>query len=908
MNGPVRPDTALVISTLLLGMIPLTAWADPTPAPGMAAGPATPDTTGYATLSEADELILEIRTHNRELTDTIIAHGLRGAVFLPLGNIARFLDLPITISDDGHYASGWYLAPQRTLAINLRAGTITRNGREAPLDRGDFAFYDGELWVRADRLADILPIAVATDLRAQNVVITPREVFPFALRAAREAARERLANPGNRTAGPAYPRQDTPWLWYGPPITEIELRAAGSPGIAAHGETDLRAAGDVLMMTGRLFASVSSTDGLVAARAQLGRRDPDARLFGRLRATEFAIGDIATPSLPLGLRGVAGRGFALTNQPLEYASVFDSQDFRGDLPSGFEVELYRNDTLVGSTRDGTNGQYEFLQIPVDFGLNVFRLVFYGPQGQRREEVRRISVGDGRLARGAFVYQVFAAQKDKPLINANLPTFRPTIDYGEWREGVSLQYGLTRRVTVVGSAALFHAAGTSRWLTSAGLRSGVGGFAAKLDAALGTDGASAVELAVAGKVLGASVVGAHAIYGHGFVDEVRSPGSLPLTAMTEFDLSRTLHVASHALPVSLGWLHLDYANGQATDTAALRQTMTLGRVMASNVITYTATAQAGATTTRTTTGVFDLSTFAGRRTQYRTELGYAFGPHPAIIALGGEVTHDFDARTTARASLYQAFTSHQTTFGLAGTRKFGPAALSLDSTYAVPTHNLSFIVRLGFSFGRDPLSGRMFAGRPGLSGSGAAAVRAFTDANGNGRYDRGEPLVGNVGFFTGTQHVTAPDAGPAMLTGIGDGIRSAVRIDSSTLPDIAMAASRPGVELVARAGRIAVVDFAVQQLTDIEGTAIFADSVRQRGVAGLQLQLIDVSGGIAARARSENDGFVLIEQVRPGDYTLQIAPEQARNLNIRLSSERGIHVGNDGKVIRLKIVVAPQTTP
>jgi hypothetical protein len=63
-------------------------------------------------------------------------------------------------------------------------------------------------------------------------------------------------------------------------------------------------------------------------------------------------------------------------------------------------------------------------------------------------------------------------------------------------------------------------------------------------------------------------------------------------------------------------------------------------------------------------------------------------------------------------------------------------------------------------------------------------------------------------------------------------------------------------------------------------------------------------GSTARTRSESDGFVLIEQVRPGDYRLEIAPDQARNLKIRLVSEQHIHVGTKGKLIRLKIVVAP----
>jgi hypothetical protein len=877
--------------------------APPAAFPGQVVRPGQPVANPAPVLTEDNELILEIRTQHREMTDTITGHGLRGGVYLPLGDLARFLDLAINVSDDGNYANGWYLSPSRTISINLRAGTIIQGGKEAPLPRNDFVAHDGELWIKADRIADILPIRIITDLRAQTVTVKTLEPFPFEQRAARDAARDRLANAGHGQA-PVYERQDDPYHAFDVPISEVELRSTGATGIAPHVEGDLRAAGDFLFMTGRLYASLSSTSGLIAARTELGRRDPDAQLLGPLHASEFEMGDVATESMPVGLRGVTGRGFFITNEPLQHASVFETMDFRGELPAGFEVELYRNDTLVGSTNTPVNGQYEFLHVPVEFGLNVFRMVFYGPQGQRREDVRRISVGDGRLAKGAFTYNVFAVQKDMTVIPVTIPGFQPTLDYGDWREGFSLQYGLTGALTVVGSGALYQTDGTTKWLTSAGLRTGIGGWAAKLDASIGTGGATAIEVGIAGKLLGTSIVATHADYGHGYVDEVRSLSDLPLTSMTEFDLAKTLHFGLHSLPLALSWQHLVFADGQVTDTAAFRQTFTFGRVMATNVINYTDTATPGTVTSHSTTGLFDLSTFAGSHTQYRAEASYNLGAHPSLVSLGGEVSHDIDAHTTVRASLTQTFSTHQTALGLSGTRKFGPYALSFDSSYTPQSKSYAFTVRLGFSFGRNPLNGHMFVARPGLSSSGAVAVRAFQDSNGNGSFDPDEEPVGKVTFFTGNQHVTSGNDGTAVLTATGDGTRTAVRIDTATLPDIAMAPTRPGVEVVARPGRIPVVDFAIQQLTDIEGTAVYADGAHKKGVAGLKLNLIDGNGHRVAHARSESDGFVLIEQVHPGSYELQIAPDQARNLKIHLVGDTHVHVGHKGKLVRLKIVVAP----
>ena len=203
-------------------MAPATAFAAPEPAPPQTVNPPAPPplamsgqlakpgqelATAPPVLNENNELILEIRTPHREMTDTITAHGLRGGVWLGLSDIARFLDLSIAVSDDGHYANGWYLTPARTISINLRSGTLSQGGREAPLPKSDFVAHDGELWIRADRLADILPVKLTIDLRAQTVLVKTLEPFPFEQRAARDAARERLASQGNRAAAPAYQRQ-----------------------------------------------------------------------------------------------------------------------------------------------------------------------------------------------------------------------------------------------------------------------------------------------------------------------------------------------------------------------------------------------------------------------------------------------------------------------------------------------------------------------------------------------------------------------------------------------------------------------------------------------------------------------------------------------------------------------------
>ena len=898
-------------------VLPEPAFGTPAAAPksALTASPLRANVTDQAGLgaatkapeiSEDDELILQIETAQGEMSDTIVAYGLRQGVYLPLGALTRFLDLPIAVSDDGHYASGWFLNEKRTIALNLRDGTLVVAGRPIALGKGDAVAYEGELYLKAERFSDLFPLDLKVDLRAQTVAVKTREPFPFEERLAREADRERLAARSGREPPSRFPREETPWRALAVPVGETELRAITDDDLGARVEADLRLAGDLAFMTGRAYASVSSRDGLTAARLELGRRDPDGDLLGPLKATEFQLGDVATGALPIGLRGVSGRGAFVTNAPLEQASIFDAVDLRGDLLDGYEVELYRNNTLIGSTRTPVNGQYAFLQVPVDFGLNVFRLVFYGPQGQRREVVRKISVGDGRLTPGQFIYSFGAAQKDMNLFGVRSPRFSPTPDFGAWRATAELGYGLSRAVTATLGAASWESAGKHHWLATTGLRSGIGATALRLDLGLQDGGGSTVEVGLGGKVFGLNYSATHAEYGGGAIDEVRAFTPDPLRRASEFNLNTTLRFGSGlntlVMPITSQLRRLEFADGRRQTDATLRTTLPLGGVLLSNTFDYNRISAPTTPASSRLLGTFDLATLSGSKMRYRAGVAYTLLPTPKLQTVTLEADRRFGENMLVRGGVTHTLTDNQTTLGLSAIRRIGPVNVAFDGAYGFPKRNYSFALRVGFSFGRNPLSGHTFLARPGLTSGGAAAVTAFADANANGLRDPGEEPVAGVTFLSGTHESRTDAQGHALIPGLGDGARASIRVDSDSMPDIALAPARAGIEIVPRPGRIHTSDFAIVTLSDIEGTAFFRAESGTRAVSRLQLRLLRADGSLAARARSESDGFFLFERLPAGQYRLELDPQQAASLKIRLEAPITLTLGGKSNVVRQSIYV------
>lgn len=883
-------------------------------------GPATsPKTTGIAAarapltgFSDDDELILELTTPRRELSGTIIAYNRGGIPYLPLGEIARLLDLAVTVSDGGRYAAGWVLDPARTVTLNLRDGTLTVAGETRKLAPDDAAAFDGELYLRADRFADLFPLTLTPNLRAQTVTLQTRVPFPFEERLARETAREQLQSRQGRRDGHGLPRVTTPWRLADVPLLDSELRLASDTTRGTRAEVDLHLAGDLAWLTARSFLSLETRAGLTAARLELGRRDPDGTLLGPLRATSFGLGDVTSTPLAMGPASVAGRGAYIGNAPLERASVFDRIELRGDMPAGFEAELYRNNVLIDTATRPEGGQYRFLNVPVEFGLNLFRVVLYGPQGQRREIVRQVSVGDGRLGPGELVYSASAVQKNRSLFDLQGRDYIRGPDDGALRTTAELQYGFTGGLTGTLGGAVYDRFGTRHWLATGGLRTGFAGFAVKLDLGLGDGAGRALGLGVARKLGGFSVTLNHAEYGGRFVDEVRSFSDQPLRRATELTINGALALGGDGsalrIPVNGLARNVVYADGRQVLAASLTQTVPLARALQlSNLVEFNRTSQPLFGTTTQLRGSFDLTTLSRGSLQLRAGLGYTLVPTVEITSAALQVDRRIGVHTTLTASAGHTFQAGQNRFGLAAIRRFERFSLALDGAWSSRPNQYAAMLRLSFSLGRNPLDGRLFMAQPGLAGGGAVALHAFRDLDGDGRYTPGEPPLPEVRFFAGSENRATDGAGRVLLGRLGDGPRTSVRVDADSLPDINLAPATAGLELAPRAGRIHVAEFAVRALGELDGTALFRTAQGEKAVSGVIVLLIDPTGKVTARTRTGLDGAFWFEKIVPGRYRVELDGGQAERLQIRLSEPVTVTVARDGVADRLTLHLLPLAT-
>ncbi len=133
----------------------------------------------------------------------------------------------------------------------------------------------------------------------------------------------------------------------------ITYRAAD--GVRVDRQSSVYAAGEIARLSYDAQVTTNPAGKPSLLRVRAFRSDPDGQLLGPLKATHIGFGDVEGLGSRLTGAVAAGRGAVITNRPLTARTDFDRTRIEGDLPTGWEAEIYRNGELLGfSKSDGSS--------------------------------------------------------------------------------------------------------------------------------------------------------------------------------------------------------------------------------------------------------------------------------------------------------------------------------------------------------------------------------------------------------------------------------------------------------------------------------------------------------------------------------------------------------------------------
>jgi hypothetical protein len=884
---------------MLLGALLLAqAVGDAPPAPPPRS-PA-PQSATLATVHDEELLLLSVTLDGATLSESLGAYGDPADPLLPVGEMARLLGLDIRVLPSEARVEGTIGPARRSLLVDLRAGVARLGGSDVPLAPAQVAASPRDLYVRASAMERLLPIRIAVDSEGLLLTLTATEPLPIQERAEREQRMRQLERGAGKSNGEPVLRVETPYRLVSLPTFDFALETGyDSRRALATRRYDLRAAADLLGtdFTGYLGSDERGQPSV--ARVRFDRRSPGGRLLGPLGATYAAIGDVFTPVMSTGPISTGGRGFQFSTAPLGQASVFQRITLRGELPIGYQVELYVNDVLRGAQRFPVEGRYEFLDVPLVRGLNVLRIVTYGPNGERNEQSRVLNVGGGQIERGKLTLDFGLVQQDREVIAlARAGGLSDGFDMGEGklRAVARLAYGLSDTVTLVGGGALYpDTAGQERKMLSAGLRGSLAGVALLGDYSHDFTGGSAVSLGAAGQAGGVAATLRHVEYRGDFLDENNLLADLtrPLRRDTTLDANFSLGLGGARVPLVLRVERSVFQDDGVTWLGSARASSILADTLVSAGLDYRRDAPRFGRALDRLTGNLAASRFLAYVWQVRGVLDYDLAPDPALRSFSLTVDRNLSDLLGVHLGIGRTFgPDEDVQFQGGAYLHLAFADLALTGDYSTATRDWRFGLRLAFGLALDPSSNQVRATRPGVASGGSATVNAFIDADGDGHRDADEAPVPGLRLAGGERIAVTGADGRAFVTGLGDSPVARLSVDMRAVDAFYVQAPPDNIELAPRPGVVARIDYPFRPVGEVSARLWVVRANGQRtGLAAVQARLTGARGAFAAT--SQYDGSLVFEAVPPGDYRLVLDPAQAAQLRMRLEGDTAVTVKPDG---------------
>ena len=754
-----------------------------------------------------------------------------------------------------------------------------------------------DIYIESKLLGDWLAMRIEANRFEAAVDIRPFELIPIQQRLARTSRGSNTWGYGSYN-DPGYPLRASPYQVLGGP--SIDLSFSTSLDKAPKQQINIgnglnyfsRLSGDILFMSGQLDISGQIAKpgkpmlGITNGHLILQRENPSGGMLGWLDVKTIQVGDIGNPSLPL-IGSTVGPGILISTYPLTQASLFDKLTLSGFLAKGWDVELYSNGKVLDYRPSNPQENYAFVDIPLVYGLNELKLIFYGPQGERRIETHVSNVGRNMIEPGNWCYQVTATDASRTSLqsqattsSAPFMTLKSTFGLSKWLTTSSYMASAiigNDRQTFVGAGfssylkmmqvdlQMDQNLATKQWARQAGISTCIDPLTLS---SLLQDYDSGWQ----------TTTGAVAYLRKW---DTRLDGIHPFPFFTNSRLS-------------MGFSQTEYSKqliSRVVQLTSLNQTVGINH---SHTIMFGRTKD-GTVTSDSLTGISYFSMMR-KKLSFRAQIGYELSPEKVISNLGISSELHLPKEWMLVGGISYDLQSNALTLSTALNRTSGAVALGITGNYtAGGAWNAG--LQLSTNLSREPKNGQWKTDGSMSSQQAGVSAQAYLDLNRNRRWDSGETALQNVGFFVNQQsHPTLTDSkGIAFLQGLAPNVPTDISISPSSLKELLWVAADKGLRVVPRPGYPIPVQFAVWVTGEISGTVYRKINDLKNPASGIIIEAIDNMGKVIAKGRSEYDGVYTLSALSTGGYIVRASPEQVGKLGTT-SPSKEVNIPTEGAYI------------
>jgi hypothetical protein len=839
-----------------------------------------------------DLRILEIRVGQYKLEDVIPAYKYEDVVLLPLGTMSELLD--IAIETKPGFAQGFIFKEEWTFMLDITRAEVVLQGKPSSYDRALVHELEDDIYVESNLLSKWMLMSLDIDLFSSRMWITSDEKLPFIKRLERE---QRIAKSLSRLnlVKDDYPRHHEPYKDWSIPF--IDQTVAAGLAQDKDGDTSLiynyttHVSADLLKHESTWFLNGDDQDTIDDFRVTLARHDDEAELLGFMKARKYAFGNVPEPRLNLITASSSLEpGVAVSNYPLGRQVEYDKRRFRGRLLPGWEVELYQNNALIGYQNSPVDGLYDFPDIPLLFGKNHFRLVFYGPQGQIREEDEHYNVNQSLTKKGEHYYFATSTSDED---GGNRTTAQ--YDYGI-TENISSSFALVSIPLDDGANRDQHN------YMKAGMRGFWDSYLVALDFIDDSASGTAIQLDVQTQV-DSLVVGVTDVQFSDFFSEEFVPTAVQLSRRTNINLNTAIPPSFlPRIPVDFGLRRDEFEDGgNLTEFTNRLSVNARGYAITNNL------------TRQKTTGLDPLFNGAVQvstninRYRLRGSVDYEFEPDTELTNLAATLDPGMYKDYNLSFGITHSLDQDLTEYSASANKATGKYNLSFGARYN-SDNELNLDVAFSVGFGYEPRRNQWDSNASTVANQGTVSARVFLDSNQDGIYGENDEPLENVGFKLngGYNPGRTADDGIVFLTGLNPYEPLNVVISPETMSDPLWTAALEGIQVTPRPGHAILLEYPVFMSGEIDGTVYLRRNNKEHGVGKVIVELVDEQGRALKTAETAYDGFYVMSDIPLGKYRMRVSEKQLDKLSLKLESEEQVEITNENQFINgVDFVLSPK---
>lgn len=821
----------------------------------------------YVQRSDESQLILEFMVDDIVLDPGMLVYVEDDDVLVPLSILTDLLEFQIDVDTARGVAKGWFINQQNTFHLETPYNHIMLKGEKQNIN-GIVETHIDDIYVDIGTLMKWFPIELTLNYNELRLYIKTLVDLPFQARAKRRARWDRTKlNQSNTGVKSPEDIITLPHRMLAAPAIEINhsLNYANTQNssLTQTGHS-LNAQGDFLRMDTRLGmiyqTSTSGREELDNIRLNMSKEDYQGTLLGPLQATRFEMGDISSAApFPLAGGGGGGRGITFENTPYNFVRDPDNFVVEGFAPVGWDVEVYQDQRLLDFQTVGSDGRYAFDALALREGFNLFRIVIYGPNGEKEERFERFFLGRGMVDKGKFLYQVNMLESSTPLFDVSANPAQDT----PHTLSILGEYGLTEYLSLSGGYYYGPTGNTVLDGVGFGLRASGERTFSQINTFWNNDGARSTSFDVRGNLTQNLSFGAGHVLHLDYQPGIRSTREESYIQASQLFNFMNLKTSSMTFEIR-----------QETDELGTEETRYINRlstgfkgISLTNLLDYTKFETLGGNEFTGEMTLRQRTRFGTLRGRLDYDMTDGFELTSADLQYQADINRDFSVNALLSTQLGD---NKLTTIGAGLDWRLEKYRLSFNTSV---TDDKDFQAGVNLAYNLVPRSlygNYMMTGRTDDINSGRLLLRPYIDSNQNGIFDEDEKELEDVQFrnlLRGTRS-KEDESGLPVLSGLTPNLVNKVMMMPETLPDIYMVPAKDALHVMGKRGVNGPLDYPVLQLGEISGMLYAIDETgKEIALSGVEIVLLDSNGQEVTYAYSEYDGYFSFPSLKMGTYEL-----------------------------------------